>query len=430
MRRIALVAAFLAGTGLAACGGGDDGVSLDVDGGDDGPDAQVACNPVAQTGCADGEKCTWVTVDDDPVLGKTDCVPLAETPVEIGGTCDPGTPGEETGFDNCVAGAYCEGLVCTEVCSNNPDSCGETEICVSYFELFDDVSEDIGAGLCNPTCNPVPQLAPTGGMGTRNPDYMDCPEGEACYLTIRAGKASCAGVPTEAAGIKQNDVCYGPAANTCFLNGCDLGYQSILFSQPGGPATVCNAFCTPVNNHLGNVNSLPGMAPESCALGRIGPAEGGGNQGCRYLQNIYNSSMFDGSVIPPEYGICASETTWGSCAAFDPQGMADAWNAAWTAEADATQKDEAGNVGLCDFCGIAEDDPANPGERRCQAMPAAGALLDKCKDTGCVDLATLVAFDEMYMTEAGAALGRQIQEMGRKPIREAMTNGATAPSAK
>ena len=89
---------------LAACGGGG-GTKL-VDGGADAP---TACNPVAQTGCQAGEKCTWI-IDIDgtsttPDVGHIGCAVAGTTP--DGGTCQDATATANGGVDTCVAGDLC-----------------------------------------------------------------------------------------------------------------------------------------------------------------------------------------------------------------------------------------------------------------------------------------------------------------------------------
>src|SRR5690348_9439119 len=50
---------------IAACGGSSSNnnkkIILPDGSGSGGPDAPMTCNPLTQTGCAAGQKCTWVT---------------------------------------------------------------------------------------------------------------------------------------------------------------------------------------------------------------------------------------------------------------------------------------------------------------------------------------------------------------------------------
>ena len=79
------------------------------------------CDPVADTGCSKDEKCAVLITSDDPLLVRTTCVP--EGSVSIGGECEFGNSGEETGFDDCEGGSLCSGGVCVEICTASPDSC-------------------------------------------------------------------------------------------------------------------------------------------------------------------------------------------------------------------------------------------------------------------------------------------------------------------
>src|SRR5262245_32015513 len=92
--------------------GGLDPVTFD-------PPPTTVCNPAlpgGQQGCPNGEKCTWVVVQDTPErIGKLDCVPNGT--VDAGGSCTFGQPGEQSGFDNCVAGLVCAGGACRDICS-------------------------------------------------------------------------------------------------------------------------------------------------------------------------------------------------------------------------------------------------------------------------------------------------------------------------
>jgi hypothetical protein len=101
-----------------------------------------ACNPVAQTGCEAGRKCTWQhhTKDD----GRVACVP--EGSVAIGGACVFLPPGETGGYDDCVRGTYCRG-VCKEICVDAPDSCPLGTECTVYPGIF---TCSAGSGVCEP----------------------------------------------------------------------------------------------------------------------------------------------------------------------------------------------------------------------------------------------------------------------------------------
>src|SRR5205823_11766044 len=83
---------------LVACGGGSSKTSGKIKPLDGTVDTTVmqVCNPVTQTGCAAGQKCTWVTDATTPMpLGHIDCV--MDGTVALGGTCTSGPAGSTTG---------------------------------------------------------------------------------------------------------------------------------------------------------------------------------------------------------------------------------------------------------------------------------------------------------------------------------------------
>jgi hypothetical protein len=383
-----LVAIYAGATALAACGGGgdDDDVGVDIDGGDD--ETTTACNPVSQTGCDAGEKCTWVVYSEEPSLGKTECV--ADGTVDKAGACTTGAPGAATGFDDCKAGLYCVNSVCTDICTQTDSAtCDEGFACVIYADTFDDLGDDSTIGLCAPTCNPVTQ---------------DCEvEGQACYLLISDGAGTCAGVPAAAAELGQGDTCYGPMAGSCYLNGCNKGYQAILLAQAGSDDAVCGAFCTPVNTYLNNpdTNDVDGGDPANCGAARVMQA----NQGCGFIQSIFaGSDTFDPSIISAEYGICYNGNEWGLCGDYDPEGMVAAYNAGYTGATD-MEKAANANKALCTFCGASNPDTCE------------GADDPKCNSgVGCLSLEKDAAIFGQLMGASGMSTVRHIRENARKKI--------------
>ena len=121
---------------FGACGTGTDDVGecfapwtcLIPDGGP-GPDSEPQCDPVAQTVCRGGDKCTWISIDPGNDVGVIRCVPNGSVP--IGGACVYGAAGETTGYDDCVAGAICWFGACAELCAGSPDSCTAPLVCTT-----------------------------------------------------------------------------------------------------------------------------------------------------------------------------------------------------------------------------------------------------------------------------------------------------------
>jgi hypothetical protein len=326
---------------VMACGGGDDAAERDdaATGGEsdarqadaaDGTDAASStdaasesdggvsglCNPVTQQGCAGGEKCSWLVVQEDPFLGRTDCVP--DGTVAIGDACVEGPPGETTGYDDCEAGGLCMSDVCRTICNIDPDSCGDGFACSTYSNTFtDDVTENLG--VCDPTCDPVAQTCADPSQG--------------CYLQLFNGVATCSDVAAGAEDLTQGDQCANDGAR-CFLNGCARGYGGFLFTGNGVPRD-CTAFCTPVDTYRVDPDGdgagllvagadANGAAPYDCSEARIGVL----NHQCRYFQSFFvdmNSAYLD--YIDSAYGFCVPRNPdYGSCTRYSEEWFLEEYN--------------------------------------------------------------------------------------------------------
>ncbi|MGB8223606.1 MAG: hypothetical protein WCF10_13555, partial [Polyangiales bacterium] len=128
----------------------DSGAANPDAGTDAGTDAGPGdCDPVANTGCEAGEKCSSLLISSDPSLTtSTTCLP--DGTVRLGGACTVGAAGETTGFDDCRGGSYCSSGVCVEICSTSPDSCPTDEACSLFADLFADRTD---IGLCGFVCD-------------------------------------------------------------------------------------------------------------------------------------------------------------------------------------------------------------------------------------------------------------------------------------
>jgi hypothetical protein len=345
-RRLAFAATLVAATAMVGCGGDDDGVAIV----DSGP-IQTQCDPVAQTGCEDGEKCAQVVISEE--ASETTCLPNGT--VALGEPCEYGDLGETTGFDDCEAGelgAQCINGVCREICE--ADSCTEGFACDFYENLFDDL-DPTRVGVCNQECNPVTQ---------------DCSlEDEGCYLSVDnpTGQGSCTSVPEAISGIVQGDECAGPESqpDLCYSNGCGVGFHPLIIDdtpETQDDRSLCTAYCQPVDTHLNDVDAdgtgdpkeplfgnVLGFVDEdpktpdiSCSAERIGPAA----HECRFFQAIVFGDIGAIDYIPAEYGFCVDSTIafWGSCANYSEERIIVAFD---TAEAEAPGS---GGEGLTDFC--------------------------------------------------------------------------------
>ncbi|OGQ78046.1 MAG: hypothetical protein A2289_21155 [Deltaproteobacteria bacterium RIFOXYA12_FULL_58_15] len=251
-------------------------------------DGHCLCNPVTQAGCAADNKCAIVSLE--PL-----CRPNGDK--GFGQACTV----DSEGGDDCAAGGYCNSNICAEICHVEPDTCGDSFICLSQ-----PFSYTTTLGLCEPMCDPVLQ---------------DCQQtNQACYPQLGTGHSFCAEVPVEAEGLLQGDLCYGDNQGTCYSNGCDEGFAPLL------PDDRCAFLCNPIDNWLNHVAGLTGdPAGVTCdtTFGGERPDGPGSDYECRFIQSYYsNSEYFQSSV-----GMCVSLLDEGSCADFDwPALQADIGN--------------------------------------------------------------------------------------------------------
>ncbi len=231
------------------------------------PDASVpvrACDPLDNTGCDDGEKCSARIDNEMPLMTTVTCVPAGR--VSLGGICGFNPPGD-FGFDDCAVGGFCLDGICAAICpdsveASNPCNSAD-QACVRYRGIFDD--RDLG--ICTQTCSPVSNSA-TGAV---------CDEEEGCYVRLSTGVATCQ--TTGALG--QNSVCTA-------VNGCEQGLGCVLLS-PDGASTLCTALC--------DTQSGRTIAEEGCE-GALGP------QAARPTCVAINQFYSDTPDIADEVGMC------------------------------------------------------------------------------------------------------------------------------
>jgi len=306
------------GFGPCDCAGGMDG-GPGTDGGplpDGGPDAGPigdagfpACNPVAQTGCKVGERCTWWITSD--TTGQFTCFP--EGTVPTGGPCTLADAGAMTSLDDCVHGSACVGGTCQLLCTESPDSCPAAYSCELYSGLFDTY------GACVATCDPLTQVRSSDGAdacGSVDPNAPSL----GCYSNGRGGFICAkAGDPN-----KTSDA---PAAvgGVVFLNACAPGFLPILTASSADPTTViCVALCAPGFTSSAQPANAAGISPHSCPdRGALAPHEchffwlaqdpnGGLDQYSNTLGFCMNYTQYqfdaDGDGVP--------ETAYPSCTAL------------------------------------------------------------------------------------------------------------------
>jgi hypothetical protein len=265
------------------------------------PDAQGVCNPLAQTGCAVGQKCTWLLDALTPqYVGHIGCAP--DGTANAGDACMYGAPGA-TGYDGCKKGTVCGNYrggtgVCKPICDNQggAPACDAQHVCVTYSGLFTYGSMQV-AGVCDTACNPLDDNDFDGsGALTRTgttcgsaevgcygyPSFGTPPvTGWSCTNDIHAQVAQPAGLRHRVQCLDTNG-CADPGP-VLYVNSCNQGYLPLLRESQNVTTVICVAMCKPHNCYAGScgagdVDRL-GVAPHRCnttdALGTFDTTAGG-----------------------------------------------------------------------------------------------------------------------------------------------------------
>lgn len=261
--------------GIAGCGGGGSTPEPTV--------VLTACNPVAQTGCSAGKKCTWIRTSSSTSTGALGCAPAGT--VDVGGTCQYGADGAMTGYDNCRGGQACLAPMtsaaqgtCEKVCdSSNNLSCTPSSqwACETYSGYFANSGSPASAGLCQAQCNPLTQARLTDGAAAcGSPDPANPTRG--CYGMPGSGTGQSSVFTCAAAG--PSNMTEGVVVSgVVYLNSCAPGYMPLLRQSTGSSNVICSAFCSPSATSLQSHPSPGGLAPDSCQ------AKGGGaTDECRF----------------------------------------------------------------------------------------------------------------------------------------------------
>jgi hypothetical protein len=114
----------------------------------------TACDPLAQTGCALTEKCTWVW-EQLPPFGQTTPTPdgeitcVANATLPLNADCGP----RQLGGDRCASGLACIEGRCEAICDPLGGGAGATcdadQVCTTHAPEFERGGVVI-AGVCDP----------------------------------------------------------------------------------------------------------------------------------------------------------------------------------------------------------------------------------------------------------------------------------------
>jgi hypothetical protein len=250
MKKLAL--ALLVGA-IAACGGG--GKPTLIDG---AIDAVVVCNPVMQTGCNAGEKCTWIVDIDGTAttndVGHIGCVTAGTTP--DGGACNDATAAANGGADTCIAGDLCISRKCKPICDpqlvdgSAAGACKADFSCSIYAGVFES-GGDPTAGVCEPGCDPLTQRLKVGNLEACGSADATKPSGT-CVPSRGFLSFHCA--PSGSIVYDKTDrvaPLSDPVSGNPFGNGCAPGFIPFYFNDASGSMmTMCSGLCAPLKNDM------------------------------------------------------------------------------------------------------------------------------------------------------------------------------------
>jgi hypothetical protein len=347
--------------GLFTACGDDGGVHII----DSNRDAVSQCDPLKQTGCPVGQKCSWFidALDPPQYIGHLGCTP--DGTANIGDACMFGAPGE-TGVDNCKAGSVCSAYrgganpgICKAICDQaggNPQ-CDSSHVCVTYSDLFaTGETTPASAGVCDVACDPMTDNDYDGSGSDGTGGILSGPASAKRSMTCgSAANVGCYGGPSggtpPATGFScTNEVHYALGSangglglrhrtqclttNGCaaagpkiYLNSCNQGYVPLIVESTEVSTRICMSICKPANCFsgscgAGNVNRA-GEMNDGCRLGdRVnasstgpmwddGNSDGGGEH-CQFMwiNEISDDNMFLPSKNSNTTGFCYNHAAY------------------------------------------------------------------------------------------------------------------------
>jgi hypothetical protein len=215
----------------------------------------VICNVLQQTGCAAGEKCTWIEDATTPQkVGHIGCAP--DGTVARGASCMYTPPGANGGYDDCMKGDVCDHGACKQICDQNGSQpmCGAGFACSVGASLFGPTDGPFAAGVCDPSCDPLAD----NKFGKPTRTGSACGSNEGCYGlpdNILGTKYTCElevnSTLFHRSACTTDDGCLSPGG-LAFINGCAQGFEPIALDTTGSTQTDCISMCKPADCYAGH----------------------------------------------------------------------------------------------------------------------------------------------------------------------------------
>lgn len=259
MKKLALGALFV---GLTACGGGDDGGQIIVT--PDGGDPVGVCNPLTQTGCEAGQKCTWWNDQENPPIGHVGCAP--DGTLAIGAACTDPVAGA-MGYDTCVKGSVCLGGECKQICDQQGGTpiCDSNHSCTRYADFFE-VGGTAVAGVCDPACDPLTQELQVGTNTAACGSATPAEPSLGCY---GYDDYSCAPAGMTTWTLTDRTMPRTNAAGQAYLNGCAPGFIPFFYENTGSTVTLCSGLCAAVEVTSATADAANKVKGDAAALGKL-----------------------------------------------------------------------------------------------------------------------------------------------------------------
>lgn len=309
------------GFGACSCGPGPDGGTNDsgmndsgtTDHGTNEDAAAGPCDLVAQSGCGNGQRCTWVR--DDLGGGGAECASAGTIPAL--GECVASESGE---VDDCVAGHACVAGLCHRLCSTVA-GCGANFACTTYADFVDDGT----TGVCSPLCDPVSQTRLSDDAPACGSSNVSSPT-IGCYGPF-SGPFTCNRMADGAGALTHGTTPLGPPSGGAFRNGCAPGYLAV----PTANGLRCRAFCTPAETTMGNDAQRQGVAPHTCSARGATAA----TEECRFAPFLLGNP----TPATPGVGLCIDPTQH----SYDHDANPQTGSVAWPSCSTLTSSDGDGN---------------------------------------------------------------------------------------